>query len=173
MTAVAGATFTASQFNQYVRDNLNATAPALASAAGQYFVATGANALAARSVQTVTVTTSETTTSTSYTDLTTIGPSVTAVTGTTARVEIKAAMSNSTANAAAFMSFAIGGASSAGANDSWAINIGGLGAGAVARFGASFYFTGLTPGSNQFTAKYKVGSGTGTFLNRDLTVMGF
>ena len=48
MTAVANSTFTAAQFNQYVRDNLNETAPALATAAGSYFAADGINSIAER-----------------------------------------------------------------------------------------------------------------------------
>ena len=48
MTAVANTVFTAAQFNQHVRDNLNETAPAKATASGGYFVATGVNAIAQR-----------------------------------------------------------------------------------------------------------------------------
>jgi hypothetical protein len=48
MTAVANSTFTAAQFNQYVRDNLNETAPAKATSAGSYFVADGVNSIAER-----------------------------------------------------------------------------------------------------------------------------
>ena len=50
MTAVSGSVLTAAQFNTYVRDNLNETAPAKATAAGQIFVSTAANAIAARLV---------------------------------------------------------------------------------------------------------------------------
>src|SRR5690606_12967068 len=38
MTAVSGSVFTAAQFNQFVRDNLNETAPARATTAGAHFV---------------------------------------------------------------------------------------------------------------------------------------
>jgi hypothetical protein len=174
MTAVAGSTFTAAQFNANVRDNLNQTAPALATTAGQYFVATGANAIAARSVGHATVATSETSTSTSYADVATVGPTVTVTTGTAALVLLKCAFDNATANVGTFMGFAVSGASSVAAADANAINIAGLAAASRARIGGAFWVTGLTAGSNIFTAKYKVASAsTGTFTQRDMTVMGF
>ena len=73
-TAVAGATFSAAQFNANVRDNLNETAPAKATAASQLFVSTGPNAIAARVPSTARVDTAESTSSTSYVDLATPGP---------------------------------------------------------------------------------------------------
>lgn len=173
MTAVAGATFTASQFNQYVRDNLNMTAPALASAAGQMFVSTAANAIAARTPGSATVATSQTTTSTSYTDLATVGPAVTVTTGTLALVMLKTAVENNTVNVGSFMGFGISGASSVAASDSFAISVAGIAASQRCRVGAAFWVTGLTPGSNIFTAKYKVVSNTGTFVQRDLIVLPF
>lgn len=174
MTAVAGATFTAAQFNQYVRDNLNATAPAVVTAAGQYVVATGANAIASRTVGRATVATSETTTSTAYADLATTGPVVTATTGTSALVLLKSAIDNATANIGTFMSVAVSGATAVAASDTNAINIAGLAAGSRARIGGAFWITGLTAGTNTFTAKYKVATAsTGTFTQRDLIVMGF
>jgi hypothetical protein len=175
MTAVAGATFSAAQFNQYVRDNLNETAPAKASAAGQFFVSTAANAIAARTPGSATVATAETTTSTSYADLTsgTVGPTVTVTTGTSAWVAIKAGMENNTINVGTFMGFAVSGSSSIAASDASAINIAGVAAANRLRLGAVFRVTGLVAGSNTFQAKYKVVSNTGTFVNRDLAVLPF
>lgn len=174
MTAVAGATFTASQFNANVRDNLNETAPAKVTAAGQYVVATAANALAARAVARATVATTEPTASTSYVDINTVGPVVSVVTGPAALVFLKCGFDNNTANVGTFMSFAVTGASSIAASDANAINVAGLGASSRARIGGAFYVTGLTPGTNVFTAKYKVASvSTGTFTQRDLTVVPF
>ena len=44
--------------------------------------------------------------------------------------------------------------------------------GAIAVQGtATFYVTGLTPGSTTFTAKYDVTGGTGTFANRSIVVV--
>lgn len=168
MTAVANSVFTAAQFNTYVRDNLNATAPALATASGQYFVATGVNALAARAPITATVATTETTTSTSYTDLTTVGPQVTVTTGTSALVFLYSTLSNS-GTASSLVSYAVSGASSIVGSDTR--SIGGNFPSGAASLGGVFLETGLTPGSNIFKCTYRVTAGTGTFQNRRLLVM--
>lgn len=173
MTAVAGATFTAAQFNQYVRDNLNQTAPALATAASQYFTATGTNALAARIAATATVATSEGTTSTSYTDLATVGPSVTCATGVLALVIISCNMSNNTTNSAAFMSFAVSGATTIAAATSRGIIRDGMNANNSFRVSEAKLVT-LTAGNNTFTAKYASGAAsTANFVDRDITVIPF
>lgn len=168
MTAVAGATFSAAQFNQYVRDNLNETAPAKATGAGQIFVSTAANTLAARTPGGAVVVTSQGTAVTSYgNNLTTTGPAVSAVTGTQALVWFGALISNSGANSSA-ASVAVSGASSVAANDQWAaINVGT----SANRFSVGHIFTGLTSGSNTFTMQYKAAAGTATFANRELIVV--
>jgi len=171
MTAVAGATFSASQFNQYVRDNLNQTAVALATAADQFFMSTGVNALAARTGGGATVATSQNTGSTSYVNLTTVGPAVTMTTGTVATAWFAANCSNDTTNAATDVSVAVSGASSVSANDAWRTVLDGVTAGNISRYAGFHRFTGLTPGSNTFTVQYKVGSGTGTFSAREIAVI--
>lgn len=115
------------------------------------------------------VATSQTTTSTSYTDLATVGPAVTLLTGTAALVIVTAEVDTTGAAVVPRMGFAISGASTVAATDTWGIKVD---AGAAALIQTSFavLVTGLTPGTNIFTAKYRVGSGTGTFLNRGLTV---
>src|SRR5881409_1925618 len=150
MTAVAGATFAAAQFNQYVRDNLLECPTAKVSTAGQYAVATGANAMAARSNLGATIVTAETTTSTSYTDIASVGPAVTVTTGTSAKVMIKGGLENSGANNQSWMGFTVSGASSVAAADAQAINIAGVAAANRLRFGAVFLITGLTAGTNTF-----------------------
>lgn len=173
MTAVAGSTFTAAQFNQYVRDLFLECPTAKVSSAGQYAVATAANTMAARAALGATVATSETTTSTTYVDLTTVGPAVTITTGTSAVVFLKCAIDNNTANTGTFMGFSVSGASSVAAADANAIDAVNAAA-ARSRFGGAFFLTGLTAGSNIFTAKYKVaGASTGTFTQRDLFVIPF
>jgi hypothetical protein len=173
VTAVANATLPAATWNATVRDNLNATAVALASTASQYFVATGVNALAARQIQTATVVTSQSTTSTSYVNLTTVGPTVTVTTGTIAVCVFTAAVQNTTANSATDTSVAVSGATSIAASDAWRTVLDGVSANQVNRVAGFHVFTGLTPGSNTFTMQYKVGSGTGTWDNRELLVMPF
>lgn len=171
MTAVAGATFTAAQFNQYVRDNLNETAVAKASAASQMFISTGANALAARVPTSATILTSESTASLTYVDLTTPGPSVTVTCGTIAIVAFAAACSNNTINCADLASVEVSGASSVAASDNWSTVVDGLPAGQSIRIGMTHVFTGLTAGSNTFKMKYRAGSNTSTFTQREINVI--
>lgn len=174
MTAVSGATFTAAQFNANVRDNLNETAPAKATAEGQIFVSTGPNSIAARQMVKQTVLTSQTTTSSSYTDLATVGPQVTVATGTRALCLFSSSIDNTVTNGAAKVSVAVSGASSIAANDSWCLDRDGATSGNIWRVGMSHMFDTLTPGSNTFTMKYEVGNGgTATFINRELIVIPF
>ena len=171
MTAVAGATFTAAQFNQYVRDNLNSTAPALATAASQIPVSTGANAIAMRTPATASVATSQSTTSSTYTDLTTPGPAITTTTGTIAIILFAAGIATNVTNSLTVCSVAVSGASSVAANDAWGTYVDGSAASNFSRVGVAHVFTGLTAGSNTFTMKYRVGSNTGTFQNREINVI--
>ncbi len=167
-TAVASTVLTAAQLNTNLRDNLNQTGPALVSAAGQILVSTAANAMAARTPAETVVATQETTTSTTYADLTTPGPAVTATTGTKALVAIYCSASNSGA-AAALMSYGVTGASTIPpSNDPESIGVAGT---QGSRQSGIFLKTGLTAGSNTFTAKYRVGAGTGTYLDRRLLVI--
>lgn len=171
MTAVAGATFTAAQFNQYVRDNLNSVCTALATAASQIPVSTGANAIAMRTPATNSVATSQSTASLTYTDLATVGPAITATTGTIAIIHISAGIANNVANSLTACSVTVSGASSVAASDAWAAYLDGNAANNFSRVGVLHTFTGLTAGSNTFTMKYKVGSNTGTFQNREINVI--
>jgi len=173
MTATASSVFTAAQFNTHVRDNLLETAVAKATGASHYFVSTGVNTLAERDLNIDEVSASETTTSTSYVDLATTGPTQAATTGGRAIVVVSALISNSTAGANAYMSWAVSGASTIAASDTWALqhrDAGTTGALQASRF---YLAEGLTSGSNTFTGKYKVSSGTGTFVARQIVVMGF
>lgn len=168
MTAVSGSVFTAAQFNQFVRDNLNETAPAKATTAGAHFAVTGTNEIAERISANATVATSEDTTSTSYTDLATVGPAVTATTGPRALVVVRTATSNS-GTGSSRMSYEVSGASTVAASDTQCVGVfGTAGTGALASDVS--LVTGLTAGSNTFTAKYRVSSGTGTFSTRRITV---
>lgn len=173
MTAVAGATFTAAEFNQYVRDNLNECPTAKATAVAQFFVSTGANAVAARQMANAAVTASQSTASTTYTDLATVGPQVTVTTGTLAMVLFASRIQNSLTNGAAEVSVAVTGASAVGASAEWSIKLDGIAAANANRQSMVHLFSGLTPGSNIFTMKYLVGSGTGTFSSRELIVLPF
>ncbi|MFJ8538191.1 hypothetical protein [Streptomyces sp. NPDC093591] len=170
MTAVANSTFTAAQFNTFVRDNLNETAPAKATAASQFPVSTGVNAITMRSPSAARVDTSQSTTSATYTDLTTPGPSISVATGPTALVFFTADMSNNTDNALSKCSVAVSGASSVAASDQWMLSTDGMTAGNLNRAGQMHTFVGLTPGTNTFTMKYAAGSNTASFRYRELSV---
>lgn len=171
MTAVANAVFTAAQFNTYVRDNLNETAVAKATAAGRLIVTAGVNSLVERVPTVAEVTTSETTTTQSNTDLATVGPQVTVTTGTSALVAWSLEMANNTSGSSSQCDFAVTGASSRTATDNTAIKVTSSPAGAFERGGTFELITGLTAGSNVFTLKYWVSANTGTFLRRRLTVI--
>lgn len=167
MTAIAGATFSAAQFNQFVRDNLNETAPAKATASGQIFVSTGPNAIAARTPTAAATAASQSTATTSYVDLATVGPTVTVTTGTSALAFMAARISNSGANTS-WASVAVSGSSSVAASDAWAAENQGTDIVVSTR---GHLFTGLNAGSNTFTAKYKAGGSTATFVDRELIVI--
>lgn len=122
-------------------------------------------------VQANTVATSETTTSLVYTDLATPGPSVTVTipAGTTrALVIVTAEEKTSNGSNSAFISFAVSGASTVGATDARAFEVQ---VNNFIRASATSVITGLTPGINTFTAKYRVSGATGTFAVRDITVI--
>lgn len=109
LTAVANASLTAAQWNASVRDNLLETAPAKATTATGYFVATGTNAIAQRVPLSSAIATDQSTTSTGgYANLTTSGPAVTVTTGVAALVCFGAWMTNDTGGARALMSYEIG-----------------------------------------------------------------
>lgn len=156
---------------QLIRDNFAETAPAKATTAGRFFVATGTNSIAERTIDSQTISTSQTTTSTSYADLATVGPQVTATTGTKALVFWEAQMSCSVSNTSVRSAIAVSGATTIGASDSEDLYIDGLPAGQQIRAAAFQMHTALTGGSNTFKMQYKVGAGTGTYLDRQLVVM--
>lgn len=173
MTAVANTVFTAAQFNLHVRDNLNETAVAKATQISSIFVGNGLNSIVERLPQVDNVATSETTASTTYTDLATVGPSVTTATGSRALVFIRAAFENSGANNGTFMSWDVTGATTFAASENQAVNFAGLSAATRWRLGSHYMISSLTPGTNTFTMKYRVTAGTGTFLARQIAVIPF
>ena len=119
-----------------------------------------------------TIATLESTTSTTYVNLTTVGPAVTLVTGTSAILSISAniiAPTGQTGN----MSFAVSGATTIAASDANAIFIGGVTGGMNGSCSRTMVISGLTAGTNTFTAKYSSPSGlTASFRQRDITVVG-
>lgn len=146
---VTGENVTAATMNTYIQANL-ATLQQL----GAAFVAT-----------------SETTASATYTDLATSGPAVTITTGTKALVGISGLVGNNTTGDGGLMGFAISGATTLAANDNMSIELVVPGGTYTGAFGATFLVTGLTAGSNTFTAKYRAAAGTMSAANRRLWAM--
>lgn len=170
MTFVANTVLTAAQLNTYVRDNLLETAPAKATTAGSLFVGAGLNQIVERSIVSDYVAASQTITgTTSYSDLATVGPQVTVTTGAQALMFLYcSALNNGTTSS--LMAVDITGASTISASDNVSV-----GSSASTGFRATSVYmqTGLTPGSNTFTAKYKTGNAAniGTFQDRRMTVL--
>jgi len=135
-----------------------------------------ANWVCVTQVGAVTDTTCSTVTTASFADPSTAGntnPTVTLVTGTSAIVDINSTLYNSTAGAYNYVSFAVSGATTlAGSegNSYYYSSTGGTPA--DQHTGRRFIITGLTAGTNTFTMKYKVGSGTGQYNRRTLIVQG-
>lgn len=183
-TAIAGGVVKAADFNTFVRDNLNVSEAALALNISGFFVATGANAVAERIFTTDTLDALETTASTTYTNLATVGPTVSVVTGTAAVViqGCRAGDNTNTAgNPSNKMSWSITGATTRSATtvvggsvqgDFWAAGLVQLVGAQRAIYTSRWYLAdSLTPGTNVFTAKYAVSSGTGSFDHRSLHVL--
>lgn len=112
------------------------------------------------------VATSQATTSVTYTDLATVGPAVTIETGDSAEVNIGSWILQSTAGFTAFASFAVSGATTRAASDAEAI---GISNNAIVMAGRTVVVTGLTPGNNTFTMKYRVNGNTGTYQDRSIS----
>lgn len=165
---------TAAALNTHIRDNMLETMAAKALTEGSIFVASGPNSIVERQVVTDRIATSQSTSSTTYTNLATVGPSVTCTTGTGAIVFHSCSVSN---NASGFssMSWDITGATTRSAFDSFAIRLDGVTAANTWKVGSSDMITAvLTPGVNTFTAKYKAETGTtATFADRFLCVIPF
>lgn len=171
MTAVAGAVFTAAQYNQHVRDNFLELDVAGATVENSIIAGNGLNRVIQRTPAWDARTGGSTTASTSYTDLADgAGPSVTVETGTIAMVWIYCNQYN-TAGTAAWMTFEISGDTTLAASDINAVQMQGTDGD---RVGAGILVDTLTGGTNTFTAKHRVStSGTGYFSQRRIAVWPF
>lgn len=168
LTAVSNATLTAAQWNASVRDNMLLTPAGLATATGQIFAANGANSVVARYPDFGnTVSATQTTASTSFVDLATVGPTLTSTTGARALVLWGAQLWNNTAAAFSYMSYTGGGNT---ASSTFAVQNAGTGA---IQASYTHFVGGATPGSNTFTNKYAVSSGTGSFSDRRMQLVPF
>lgn len=120
------------------------------------------------------VDTSETTTSTSFTDLATVGPTVTLTTGTKALIVITSYLHNSTNSTTNFIGFEVSGATSIAPDSTRCLFLSNTSTGNARpelRYSWAYILTGLTAGSNTFTLKYRCSGGTLNAQNRILSVV--
>lgn len=173
MTAVAGASVLAADFNTFVRDNLLETAPAKATSLSSWFPNSGVNTIAERFPGQNNTLGSSTTTSTSYGNLADgVTTSVTVSTGTKALVLLYTNLTNSIGGGnpnRTWCGFDVSGATSRAATDDRAVN---HASSAGMRWGATF-LEALNAGTNTFTMRYRTSTGTGTFSNRRIGVIPF
>lgn len=173
ITFVGNQEFKATHLNVYLRDNMLEMATPTATTESSYFMSDGGNSLAERNIKAKRETSSSSTTSTSFAAPTAgnAGPAVTVTTGTRALVWIGAQMQNSAAGDAA-MSWAVSGASTIAAANTWDIQLSGTTAANPCQWGNVHMHEGLTAGSNTFTAQYRTsGATTATFDKRIIIVM--
>lgn len=171
-TWIIGETLTAALLNTHLRDNMLETEGAKATGGG-YFVSSAANAIVERKPKMSTTSASNPTASTTYTGS---NPAVTTDTSDRALVLWSANFSNNTGGGSAglgntWMSIEVSGASSIAAEDATAL----VGQDTTANRNRQYmrhkFFVALTPGSNTFTAKYRVtGACTGTWSERRIAV---
>lgn len=173
-TWVTGDILPADELNTYLRDNLLELSPNKATTAGSIFVTNNTSEIAERIVTSDYIAASESTSSTTYTDLSTIGPSVTVETSSQAFVFMYCHMYSNDDTNAVWMNFDVSGATteSATSRDSTALM---LQASNGQRWGVSVLYQNMTPGMNTFTAKYRCSNNTGTvtatWSNRRIAVL--
>lgn len=167
MTFVDGAALSAAQLNTHLKENMQEVMPAKAFKVGGYFVARKKHTIVQRLVRKLYIATAETTTETDWTDLATVGPTVTVQSGKDVLVWIASELNNSTTSYSR-MGVQVSGASTRDPEDSRSliapVNI---------KACQVVFFDDLTPGENTFTAKYRVSGGTGTFTDRRIIVWPF
>ena len=198
-TWVTGETVTAALMNAHIRDNLLETSAATVTTAGDMVFADAANSMGSRlaigaatthlvsdgsapvwrGIATAVDTGTGDSVETSYTSLKT-GTwaftneiEVTVTTGTVARVDYKALLSNSAAGSLTILAFSVSGATTVAAGDGNAIQYESSAANDRAMFGGYDLLTGLTAGSNVFTLEGRVSGGTGTIAAPDIAVIAF
>jgi hypothetical protein len=135
---------------------------------GSAWVAVGGSSFPANaSAETLT---NQTTTSTSYTGLAT-ATAVTLTTGTKAMVMFSSEIELAGTADRAYMSFAISGATTKASADAYSINIKTNATQTIDAHSYCYIVTGLTAGSNTFTAQYKSSGATVYFNNRRINVV--
>ena len=123
-------------------------------------------------IATADVNTSQTTTSLTYVDLATVGPSVQVLTGASVMVGISWDGSRTLFNGIGYVAVAVSGATTLAASDTNCARASSRNANTNNSVSSWFTLTGLTPGLNTFTLKYRGDvAGTYRFLKRTLVVV--
>ena len=170
-TWVPNETLTAAMLNTHLRDNFLELDVAKVTGSGQYCVSTGANAVTARSYAFDRINTLQTLVSPGgYSDLATVGPSVTVTTGGRALIFYACQMDHSAADGDTKASYAVSGASTFSASDTWCLRRDGMPATNSIRVMGIDMRVDLTSGSNTFTMRYHGSAGTLTYSNRTIAV---
>lgn len=170
-TWIAGEILTAALLNLQLRDNFNELDVAKVTDTAQYCVATGANAVTTRTYAYSRIDTLQTLVSPgAYGDLATVGPAVTAVTGSKALIFFASGLDHNTANGDTKASYAVSGATTVGASDTWCIRRDGMPATNFVRLARHDLREDLTPGTNTFTMKYMGSAGTLSWDTRIIAV---
>lgn len=174
-TAVTGNVFTAAQWNQYGRDNLNVSEAAAAVSLGGLICATAANTVVQRTPDVGVVVGYESTASTTYVDLTTAGPAITMVHGTSMLISIGALTWNDTLGLGNRAAFALSGSNTLAAADADSYYAESGAANAVYEASYTTVRTGMTAGTTTITMKYRTtaGGGTSTFGHRVVSAVPF
>lgn len=170
MTFVANTVLTAEMLNTFLSGNLLETETAKATTAGSWFIGDGTNSIVERIPQFANVSATEDTASSTYTNLTTVGPAVTAYTGSRAIVFFSANISNHTDNGQSYMAYEISGAQTQAASDNKSLQVDGVLADANNRRCMISLEEDLNPGWNTFTAKYRVPATAASFSDRFIGV---
>jgi len=185
-TWVHDAVVTAAQLNEQIRDNLNETMCAKARTNGGHFTTLEAldvegdpddenhTHIVERKCASHRIATSETLTgaASTWTDLTTVGPTVSVETGQQALIFMSCTMMNTVTSFQSVMSWEISGATNRVVyfDPISLIEDGAKQVGAPWNFSQADHMRGLVPGLNTFTCKYRKGGGDATFKNRFLAV---
>jgi len=174
-TAVTGNVWTAAQWNQYARDNLNVSEASVAlTAGGLICTLSGANTLVQRSPAVQMVSTYESTASTSYVDLTTAGPAITVSHGVVMFISVGCLCRAANVGLGTAMSFAMSGSNTVAAADANCFYIESGNADDIFCGTWTTIATGLSSGTTTLTAKYRaVGATTATFAHRLLVAVPF
>ncbi len=177
-TWVTAETVTAALLNTHLRDNMNATAPGIASAAGNLIVTDGTNSIVQRTPAQAADNGSGTLTNTSSLTLANLTGGtpfsgeveVTVTTGTKAFVLFAARLRNDTVDQSVTLGYSVSGASTVSASFDRSLSFQSPTAGADFE-AATFYFQSLTAGSNTFTLEARVTANEGTINDPRIAVL--